>query len=95
MPTFMVELDHAERMQLQELGLRSTSTSEVDETIRWLFSFLSADQRKTYCLFEAPSAEILWAAARNADLPTSAIVEVDRIDPAVFHAAGTTDGQTR
>lgn len=81
MPTFMVELEHAERMQLQELGLASANTSQVDERIQWLFSFLSADQHKTYCLFEAPSAEALYQAARNADLPTSAIIPVDRVDP--------------
>ena len=87
MPTFMVELALADRMQLQELGFRATSTSDVDEKIRWLLSFLSADQLKTYCLFEAPSADMLWAAARNADLPTSAIVEVDRIDPTAMSRA--------
>lgn len=90
MPTFVVELKHAERMQLQELGLRSTSTSEADESITWLFSFLSADQHKTYCLFEAPSADVLLAAARRADLPSSAIVEVDRIDPTAFGTSPTT-----
>ena len=26
----------------------------ADEGVRWLFSFLSADRRRTYCLYEAP-----------------------------------------
>lgn len=81
MPTFMVELEHAELMQLEALGLASADTSEADESIQWLFSFLSADRHRTYCLFEAPSIEALHAAARRADLPTSAVIEVDRIDP--------------
>lgn len=88
MPTYLVERQHAERMQLEELGLRSATSADADESIRWLFSFLSADQQKTYCLFEAPSPERLWAAAKNADLPRSAIIEVDRIDPADLGSAG-------
>jgi len=31
--------------------------------IQWLFSFLSADKRKTYCLYEAPNPEAIRAAA--------------------------------
>jgi hypothetical protein len=87
-PTYIIERAHAERMQLQELGLTSATSAASDENIRWLFSFLSADRHKTYCLFEAPSPEALLAAAASADLPASAIIEVDRVDPANLGGAG-------
>ena len=35
--------------------------------VHWLFSFLSADKKKTYCLYEAPNAEAIREAARRAN----------------------------
>ena len=49
--------------------------------IQWLFSFLSADKRKTYCLYEAPSAAMIRAAAERLGIPADTIVEVDGIGP--------------
>jgi hypothetical protein len=37
---------------------------------------LSADKRKTYCLYEAPSPEAIRSAAVRAGLPADVIVEV-------------------
>ena len=37
-----------------------------DEGVRWLYSFLSADKRKTYCLYEAPSPDAIRRAAAAA-----------------------------
>jgi hypothetical protein len=51
------------------------------EGVRWLFSFLSADRRRTYCLYEAPSPEAIIAAARKANVPADAVVEVDAATP--------------
>jgi hypothetical protein len=39
-------------------------------------SFLSADKRKTYCLYEAESAEAILRAAARAGLPADVITEV-------------------
>ena len=47
-----------------------------DEGVRWLYSFLSADKRRTYCLYEAPSADAIRRAAERAGLPADVIVEV-------------------
>ncbi|WP_255208783.1 nickel-binding protein [Paraburkholderia youngii] len=47
-----------------------------EEGVDWLFSFLSADKKKTYCLYEAPSADAIRAAARRANLPADVIIEV-------------------
>lgn len=44
--------------------------------MRWLYSFLSADKRKTYCLYEAESPDAIRRAADRAGLPADVIVEV-------------------
>jgi len=47
-----------------------------------LYSFLSADKRKTYCLYEAPFADAIRRAAERAGLPADAVVELgDRVLP--------------
>jgi hypothetical protein len=50
-----------------------------------LFSFLSADKKKSYCLYEAPSAEAIREAARRLNIPADVIVEVGaEIRPEMF-----------
>jgi hypothetical protein len=49
--------------------------------VQWLYSFLSDDKRKTYCLYEAPSADAIRAAAERAGLPADIIVEVSQVRP--------------
>jgi hypothetical protein len=54
----------------------------AEEGVRWLYSFLSADKRKTYCLYEAPSPQAIRTAATRTGFPADVIVEVtDRIMP--------------
>lgn len=47
--------------------------------VRWLYSFLSADKKKTYCLYEAPNPDALHEAARRLNIPADVIIEVDPI----------------
>jgi hypothetical protein len=53
--------------------------------VAWIFSFLSADKRKTYCLYEAPNPEAIRAAARRNNLPADVIIEVGgELRPTMF-----------
>ncbi|WP_200833185.1 DUF4242 domain-containing protein [Ruegeria sp. AU67] len=52
--------------------------------VEWIFSFLSADKRKTYCLYEAPDEESLRKAAERLNIPADVITPVDQIDPGIF-----------
>lgn len=81
MPLYLIERNFAERLDTsqEDIGdiLKANDTADVD----WLFSFLSADKRKTYCLYEATSTEAIRKAAGIANLPVNAIIEVDKISP--------------
>lgn len=81
MPLFLIERQHAEQMELDELGAQSLAKEDLDEGLRWVYSFLSADRRRTYCLFQAPSAEVVRQASRRAGLPDAVLVEVDPVGP--------------
>jgi len=82
MPLYVIERSFAEQLELTGEDVREIQEINADEGIRWLFSFLSADRRRSYCLYEAPSIEPLVAAARRANLPADVVTEVDRFDPA-------------
>ncbi len=76
MPLFMIERAFAEQLELTSDDVKLIEEINTDEGVRWLFSFLSADRRRTYCLYEAPSPDAIVAAARKADIPADEIVEV-------------------
>jgi hypothetical protein len=76
MPLYMIERTFAEQLDLTNDDISLIEEINADEGVQWLFSFLSADRRRTYCLYEAPSAEAIVAAARRADVPADAVVEV-------------------
>ena len=61
--------------------MKALEEINADEGVRWLFSFLSADRRQSYCLYEAPSPDELIAAARRAGIPADVIVEVNQVSP--------------
>ena len=81
MPLYVIEREFAEDLELTGEDVRLIDEINADEGVRWLFSFLSADKRHTYCLYEAPSPEAIVAAARRADVPADAIVEVGPASP--------------
>jgi hypothetical protein len=76
MPLYMIERTFAEELELSGDDVQLIEEVNADEGVRWLFSFLSADRRRTYCLYEAPSSEAIIAAARRANVPADEIVEV-------------------
>ncbi|HRD91504.1 MAG TPA: DUF4242 domain-containing protein [Accumulibacter sp.] len=84
MAMFVIERNFAERMQLTSDAARLISEVNDASGVHWLFSFLSADQKKTYCLYEAPNADAIRAAARLAQLPADVIVEVTELRPEAF-----------
>jgi len=82
MPLYLIERSFAEQLELSGEDVRVIEDINADEGVRWLFSFLSADRRRSYCLYEAPSPDEIVAAARKANVPVDQIVEVDRFNPA-------------
>ena len=76
MPLFLIERNFAEIVQSDPATMANIKEVNDEIGIQWLFSFLSADKRKTYCLYEAPDAEAIRVAARRLGVPADTIVEV-------------------
>ena len=86
MPLFIIERNFAEQLELSNDDVKLIEEINADEGVRWLFSFLSADRRRSYCLYEAPSPDEIMAAARKANVPVDEIVEVSQVQPELIRA---------
>jgi hypothetical protein len=66
-------------------AVESVNLVNEEEGVEWIFSFLSADKKKTYCLCEAANPEAIRAAARRLNIPADAIIEIGgEIGPNMF-----------
>lgn len=78
MPIFMIERRYAEEFTVDGAIADEINLINTDEGVHWLYSFLAADLRKTYCLYEASSIEAIQRAAVRAGIPADVIVEVSK-----------------
>lgn len=86
MALFMIEHDFAAELNLDSDAVKAVEEINADCGVKWLYSFLSADKRKTYCLYEALNSEAVRRAARKANLPADAIIELNgEVRPEQFH----------
>lgn len=81
MPLFLIERQFAEELQLDSGDVAAIKAVNADAGVDWLFSFLSADRKKTYCLYEAPSAQAIREAARMNHIPADLVIEVSQLQP--------------
>jgi hypothetical protein len=84
MPLFVIERRFAEQLDMSTEEVNLLEEVNADEGVSWLFSFLSADRYRTYCLYEAPSRDAIVAAATRAGIPADVVTEVTRITADTF-----------
>jgi hypothetical protein len=84
MPMYVIERAFADQLDLTSDDVKLIEEVNADEGVRWLFSFLSADRRRSYCLYEAPSPDMIVAAAKRVGIPADAVVEVNRISADMY-----------
>jgi uncharacterized protein DUF4242 len=81
MPLFLIERSFADLVPTDDESMAAIKLVNDEIGVQWLFSFLSADKRKTFCLYEAVSPEAVRAAAQRLGIPVDSIVEVSEIGP--------------
>ncbi len=84
MPVYVIERGFAEELDMTSDDVKLLEEINADEGVSWLFSFLSADRHRTYCLYEAPSPDAIIAAAERAGIPADVVTEVSRITADTF-----------
>ena len=76
MALFMIERNFAAALNVSPADLKAVVEINNQTGVKWLYSFLSADKRKTYCLYEAASGDAIREAARRAGLPADIVIEL-------------------
>jgi hypothetical protein len=79
MPMYVIERHFADQLELSAEDATLIEQINADEGVSWMFSFLSADRHRSYCLYEAPSPDAIIAAARRAGIPADVVTEVERV----------------
>ncbi len=87
MGLFIVERNFAEELEVTAKDVLGIQAVNEDVGVRWVLSFLSADKKKTYCLYEAADPSLLLEAARCAGIPADAIIPVTELNPEEILAA--------
>ena len=86
MPLFLIERNFAAELMIDDAAATHVKKINDEIGIQWLYSFLSNDKRKTYCLYEAPNADAIRLAAQRLGVPDDAVIEVS--DVALSVASG-------
>ena len=94
MPVYLVERNFDEDPKLTPEGIDQINEITDELGAHWLASFLSADGKKTYCLYEAPDADALRRQAAALDLPVNALIEVSEMDRSAIGLDGLVDAGT-
>jgi hypothetical protein len=89
MPLFLIERNFADELVVDDAAVSRIRQINDEIGIQWLYSFLSADKRKTYCLYEAPSAEAIRIAAGRLEIPADVIIPVSELRPDQFQGVKT------
>ena len=84
MALYLIERNFAEQLNLTAEGGAAVKQVNAEVGVNWLFSFLSADKKKTYCLYEAPNPELIREAARRNNIPADVIIPVSELKASAF-----------
>jgi hypothetical protein len=86
MPRYVVEREFPDGLQvtIDETGAKAcleVIESNLAEQVTWVHSYVSADKRKTFCVYDAPAPEAIRLSASRCKLPIQRITEVRVLDP--------------
>jgi Protein of unknown function (DUF4242) len=54
---------------------------DAEEGVKWVHSYLSADKRSTFCVYDAPTPDAFRRTAARNELPVGQMTEVRVLDP--------------
>ncbi len=86
MPRYLVERDFSDGLGLpaNAEGAQFCQTvvgNNAMDGVTWVQSFVTADKKKTFCIYDGPSPEAIRRAAERSNLPVMGITEVRVLDP--------------
>jgi hypothetical protein len=92
MPRYLVERTFADGLAFptDQAGRKASAdvvAGNAEHGVTWVHSYVSADDRTTWCVYDAPNPEAIRSAAGRNDLPVDHIHEVRVLDPYFYGTA--------
>jgi hypothetical protein len=84
MPLYVIERIFPESQEFTKPEIESATAINDETGVKWLFSFMSSDKKRAYCLYEADNKEALREASRRNAIPADRITEVSELRPEQF-----------
>ena len=86
MPRYMVQRTFPDGLAipLGDAGAdicRAVIERNADDGVTWVHSYVSADKRTSFCVYDAPTPEAIRQTAARNDLPVDQITQVQVLDP--------------
>ena len=90
MPRYMVERSFPDGLNIPmnpdgALACCGVVERNAGEGVTWVQSYVSADKKKTFCVYDAPSPDAIRNVAEKNGLPVGDIHEVRVLDPYFYH----------
>lgn len=87
MPRYLVERRFPNRLRI---FVAPVLEGNAGEGVTWVHSYVSEDEKTTFCIYDAPSPEAIRKTAACNDLPVERITQVRILDPYSYSQEGTT-----
>jgi hypothetical protein len=86
MPRYLVQRTFPQGLQIPvtAAGARACATvvaNNAENGVTWVHSYVSEDRCKTFCIYDAPSVDAVYAAARRNSMAVDSIQPVTVLDP--------------
>jgi hypothetical protein len=80
-PDGLVIPTNAEGAQVCSLVVDTNGSDHVT----WIHSYVSADKKKTYCIYDGPDEAAIRRVAEKNQLPVDSVVPITVLDPYFYH----------
>jgi hypothetical protein len=93
MPRYLVERSFTPALNLApapdgDETIASIVGNNSVENVTWLHSYVTPDNKKTFCIYDAPCPEAIRRTAKRNGLPVDRITQVRVLDPYSYQASG-------
>ena len=90
MPRYIVQRTYPDGLNVAITAEGASTCEQVrannsEERVTWLQSFVSADKRTSFCVYDGPTPEAVRRAAQRNGLPVDRVTEVRVLDPHFYY----------
>lgn len=90
MPRYLVERTFPDGLAIPSNQHGRDTTAKVaaknaEVGVTWVHSYVTTDNRKTYCIYDGPTEEAIRKAAERNGLPVDSITPVSVLDPYFYN----------